>query len=157
MTTDQIIVGQKYSIASFVSDIGIIKKYKVTSIDGGKASVSKKGIITAKKPGTVVITPIFKNGATGYTITAKISKPVLTTKKLLMSVGSENSDLASLLLGVPADNIVGYSIKTSSKKPVIKLENGKITALKKGKAKLYIDVLNKQYMRKRYTVTISVK
>ena len=55
-----VIVNQNYDVTKCFNNMEGIYKYKVESLNGGKAKVSKKGILKGKKPGLVRITPVVK-------------------------------------------------------------------------------------------------
>jgi uncharacterized protein YjdB len=121
------------------------------------ATVNKTtGKITPKKKGTTKITATALNG-TKLTLTVKVVPKAKALKKVTLTKAPKSlkvgktAQLKIKLTSTSATNIV-VKFK-SSKLKIIKVDKaGKITALKKGKAKITVSIGQKKYTR-----TITVK
>jgi uncharacterized protein YjdB len=120
------------------------------------ATVNAKGKIKAKKTGTVKITATALNGKK-LTINVKVVKKAVKLKKLTLKKPPKTmkaGKTAILKLKVTSAKATNLRVKfSSSNKKVLTVDKaGKLTALKKGKAKITVKIGNKKYTR-----TISVK
>lgn len=101
------------------------------------ASVSKSGIITAKKKGTTKVTIYLKNNLKA-TITIKVTTPKvqLNAKKLPMKIGQKTSDL-KIKSKIKTDKVQKW---TSSNKNIVSVnkKTGKLTAKKIGTATITV-------------------
>ena len=143
-------VNQKYSVLGFFPMDLEICKFAVIKVDEGKATISKKGILKAKKPGRVKIVPCIKDGKKvkmleDKAVTVTIKKVSFSEKKLILKPGAE-IDISRYLKEVPTNsNTVSYSV-AKSKKPVAQLdrETATLKALKTGKTKVTATITNNQ-------------
>lgn len=106
---------------------GSKKSYKFSTSDKSIATVSSKGVITAKKTGSVTV----KIKSNGTTVSKKISvkKPKLSLNKSSLSLAKGKTFLLEATT-VPAKSKITWS---SSKKSVASVDkNGKIKAVKTG-------------------------
>jgi uncharacterized protein YjdB len=120
------------------------------------ATVNAKGKIKAKKAGTAKITATALNGKR-LTINVKVVKKAVKLKKLTLKKPPKTMKAgraAILKLKVTSAKATNLRVKfNSSNKKVLTVDKaGKLTALKKGKAKITVKIGNKKYMR-----TISVR
>lgn len=81
LATIKLIKKMKYDISGYFYSLSPVG-YKVSSPDGAKASVTKKGMLTVKKCGTIIITPVVKDGKKKVevpttTLTVKVIEPIL--------------------------------------------------------------------------------
>ena len=153
-------VGQKQSVKEYFDAIEGIKKYKVTSTDGGKATVNKNGVLTVKKSGTITITPMIKDGKkwveAGKSITIYVSKPKFEGKLTASYIGQTIS-ANTILTGVPTNsNTVKWSVP-NDKVCSINSETGEITVKGKGKVKITATITNDQDFVSKLTTTLTVK
>lgn len=153
----EIAIGQKYSVAYAFEDVKDIKKYVVKSEDGGKASVSKKGLLKPKKAGKITVYPVDsskKQLADGITIVIK--KPVFTEKKLIGTAVGQTISCNSIVKDIPAGSEVKWS---SSKESVATIDpqTGTVTILKKGTTKIRCEIKNSYGSVKKLTITLKVK
>lgn len=152
---------QKYDVSVYFKDVQNIKKYKVIKIDGGKASVTKKGILKAGKEGTVSIVPYIKNGkklvpASVEPLVIKITKPVIAKSIKSEKIG-ETINASTYLTDVPSNsNKVVWSVP-NEKVCKIDAETGVITVLNKGKVKITALITNDQGNVAKLSTTLTVK
>lgn len=110
---------------------------KLTGAKGFKSSnkkiatVTKKGVVSFKKAGTVKIT--FKKGKKTYTVTLKVKKPVLTLSKSKLTVKVKKTATVKAKKVTPV-NPVKWSVKN---KKIATVKNGKIKGVKKGTTYVY--------------------
>ena len=129
------------------------------------AKISSTGVLTGVKTGNVVVTATAKDGSSKLgTKTVSISNPVYslklldTDKKIELNTGQARTLLAPTIiskdttLGAPAK---GVAFKSSNPKVASVDTNGKIIALKTGKA--IITVMAKDGTKKYDTSTVNVK
>lgn len=81
-----LVTKQKYKLANYFLQVPTVG-YKVSSPDGAKASITKKGIITVKKAGTIIVTPLIKDGKKKveeprYSLTIHVVDPVFNDSLL---------------------------------------------------------------------------
>ena len=100
------------------------------------ATVSKTGVVTAKKAGTAKITATIKVNGKNKTVTCKVTvkKPSIKLKKssATLKVGATTTIKAT---STPAGKV---TFKSSNKKVATVDGNGKVTAKKKGTAKITV-------------------
>lgn len=114
------IVKQKLDMTLYFPD-AVIDKYVVTSLDTGKAVVTKKGILTAKKAGKVLITPMKKVGSKYEAITElkpvtiEILAPSFDKTKMVSTYIGEKIELTDLLSGFDGQQIVSWSFGNTTK------------------------------------------
>ncbi len=142
-----LVKGQKFTLDNWSldeSDKDKLKAYKKL------ISISKKGKVNAKKPGTAVIVKKDVSGNIVQSISVNITKPELTNKKLKLEAGVAGKDSGSVALK-NADNIDVYYYSAA---PDVALVNpdGSVTAVAKGSAKIVAYANGTAY-----TATVSVK
>ena len=107
-----------------------------SSSNSGVVTVDQNGTLEAVAAGTATITVKTTDG--GYTATCKVTvKPVAVTEVLLdkISVTMKVGDMLVLSATVQPENVSYKAITWSSSAPsVVKVENGKLTALAEGSA-----------------------
>lgn len=107
-----------------------------SSSNSGVVTVDQNGTLKAVAAGTATITVKTTDG--GYTATCKVTvKPVAVTEVLLdkSSVTMKVGDMLVLSATVQPENVSDKTITWSSSAPsVVKVENGKLTALAEGSA-----------------------
>lgn len=107
-----------------------------SSSNSGVVTVDQNGTLKAVAAGTATITVKTTDG--GYTATCKVTvKPVAVTEVLLdkSSVTMKVGDIFVLNATVQPENVSDKTITWSSSAPsVVKVENGKLTALAEGSA-----------------------
>ena len=107
-----------------------------SSSNSGVVTVDQNGTLEAVAAGTATITVKTTDG--GYTATCKVTvKPVAVTEVLLdkSSVTMKVGDMLVLSATVQPENVSDKAITWSSSAPsVVKVENGKLTALAEGSA-----------------------
>ncbi len=128
------------------------KTVKWISSKKSVATVSSKGVVTAKKTGKVTITAKADGKTKKCTITVKKApkKISLNAKKKTLKKGKKFQIKVKLPKNT-ASNKITY--KTSNKKVAIVSASGKVTAKKKGKATITATTFNK----KKATLKITVK
>lgn len=118
------------------------------------ATVSKKGKITGKKPGTAIITVTMKSGATAECKVTVQSKPVknkIKFKKSLYQLSTGNTVATKFSRNNDFDTIKSFA--SSNKKIVTVTKSGVIKGMKPGKAK--ITVKTKSGAKATVTVTVN--
>lgn len=145
-------LGAKESLQlEVVNDKGCEVAYSYSSSNTKVATVDKNGVVTAKKAGTAVITATSYNGLTAdceISVGKAPSKVTLSAKSLDMGEGQSETLVAEINSG--SFGAVAFS---SSKESVATVdENGVITAVSKGTAK----ITAKTYNGKKATCTVSV-
>lgn len=164
IAVDSIVVKQKYNISGlFVHMTSSPVKYKVESVDGGKASVNSKGVLTARKAGTVRVTPYIKVGrkmalSMADAILIEIRQPVLDKRKMYGTYAGQIISGKDYCQIKPGMDSLRFYVK-SSKNPVVSVDanTGDITALRSGKTKVYVEIQNKQGFRATYSQYVTVK
>ncbi|SKC05508.1 Ig-like domain (group 2) [Lachnospiraceae bacterium] len=107
-----------------------VKSYKLDKSEKKIIRVSKSGIVKVKKTGTVTLEVVGKNGENHeFTIYAEVPKAV---KKTVTSAGSFNA--SELVKDAEYSKPTGY--KSSNEKVAKVSENGIITVLSKGSARI---------------------
>ncbi len=127
-------IKQKQNISSYLGTT--YKKYQYSQ--KGIVSISSKGIITAKKAGTVKVTGCVKQGknwvASGSSVTLTVEKPYFANKTLDASYAGQKLNAANNLKGVSQKPSSWQSSKSSV--AAIDSSTGEITVLKGGSAKI---------------------
>lgn len=152
---------------SAVKVSGLMKGEKVTSWKSSKKSVaivSSKGKITAKKVGTAKITAKTSKGRS-VSVTVKVQKKAVTTTKLTVTSGTKGVTIKNKNLTIkkgqkvtlktaltPITSTSKVTFKSSDKKVATVSSSGKITAKKKGTAKITVTS-----GKKKVTLTVKVK
>lgn len=113
-------------------------------------SISKKGKVTVKKPGEVVIVKKDAGGNVLQSIAVNITKPELTEKKLKLEAGVVDKDTGSVELK-NAENINVYYYSSAPDVATVD-QTGKVTAVAKGSAKVTAYANGTAY-----TASVSVK
>ena len=151
---DAFAVGQKVSISQLFG-----KSYAKYAVEPkGYASVSSKGLLTAKKAGSVNVVGLIKSGKkwvrdTDNAIEIEIEKPSFEEKTVLLSYAGETFDANDNL---EATSCVPSSWATSNAKVLtIDKETGLITAEKSGTAKVSA-VFGEGKNAAKYSFTIKV-
>ena len=142
-----LVKGQKFTLQGWSlddKDKGQLKAYKKL------ISINKKGQVKVKNAGTAVIVKKDVSGNVVQTISANITKPELSNKKLKLEAGVDGKDTGSVALK-NADNIEVYYYSAAPDVAFVD-EDGNVTALAKGSAKItaYANGMA-------YTATVSVK
>lgn len=140
----------KATVSGSLSD----KTVTWSSSDRKIATVSKTGVVTGKKVGTVTITATTKDGKK---VNAVVTVTSITLNKKSVSLGKGESFVIQPTLSKgTTDKLSGVRFATSNKKivRVVKTKNGKATikAIKTGKAK--ITVTSKSGAKQVLTVTV---
>lgn len=145
-------IGEKYQLNPVISPVTTTDKVTYTSSNKKVATVSSRGLITAKKAGTAKIT--VKSGKKKYTITVKVAAPQPTgisgvpgTKSLKKG---KSFTIKSKLTPSGATAKITYT--SSNKKVATVNSKGKVTA--KGKGTAVITVKAGSITR---TCTVTVK
>ena len=142
-----------------LSDISI-KKYKC---DLKKlASVSAKGVVRAKKEGSVAITGYKKEGKKYVPVVSvriDISKPVFKIvnadgAKCDLTYEGQTADLSAYVTNLPKGQSVGFTVPSKNKS--VSLDGSVITALKNGSVKFSCIIGEGKYAAK-YTAVLKVK
>ncbi len=98
------------------------------------ASVTKNGLVTAKKTGSTVIT--WTKGAKKYTCAIQVVKAPKISKTELTLKEGESEELT-----VKKSGNKELSVKWSSSDPsIVTVKDGKVTAVSEGKAKIYVKI-----------------
>lgn len=154
-TYPTLLVKQKVDISSYFTED--IVGYKVISL-GGKASITKKGIITPSKAGYITVVPYVKEGKKkvlddSQAIDLQIAA-ITTYKPTLTYIGK--SIKAEDYLTIP---VTGQSITYSTKSKTIALDTktGEVTALKSGTATVKVTITNKQGYSISKSISIKIK
>ncbi|MBQ8506144.1 MAG: Ig-like domain-containing protein [Clostridia bacterium] len=143
-------VGEPFQLIP-ANDKGVPANYAYASSDAKIATVDKNGLVTAKKAGVSTITVSTYNGLTAVceiTIVKAPTKVTLSAAKLSMGVGQTEKLTVRLNNG----DIGSYSFSTSKASVATVDENGVITAVGKGTAKITATTYNK----KKATCTVTV-
>ena len=143
-----LVKGQKFTLgvdwSLDGSDKDKLKAYKKL------LGISKKGKVTAKKAGDVVIVKKDAGGNVIQSIAVNIIKPELTEKKLKLEAGVADKDTGSIELK-NAENIYVYYYSSAPDVATVD-QTGKVTAVAKGSAKVTAYANGKAY-----TASVSVK
>lgn len=147
--------GGKYTIESIVTPSNTTDKLTYKSSNSKIVKVSSKGVLTAKKDGKATIT-VKANSKVSKKIKVTVKKKAIALKKLSfskkkMAVKKGTVKFLSPKAG-PSNTTAAFKWKSSNSKVVSVSKNGKITAKKKGKAKITVSS-----GKKKATCTITVK
>lgn len=118
---------------------GTSKTVQWTSSSPATASVTKKGLVTAKKKGTAVITA--KIGKTKYTCKVTVQTPSISSTKQTISIGKK---IKLSLKGTNAKIVW----KSSDSRVASVTSSGLVTGKKAGSCTVYATVLGKKYICK---------
>ncbi len=155
--------GEKFSLKVKVKPSGAAKNISYRSSKKAVVSVSKKGVLKAKKAGKAVITISSKTKpkkkqkvtVTVYKKFQKVKKVALSQKKADIAVGDKLSLKASVS---PKKATVKKLAYTSSKKSVATVsKSGTVTAKKAGKAKITVYAEDGRGAKASCQVTVSEK
>lgn len=157
-------VKQKYNAAMFYEGIEEVAGYQV--IEGkGIAVVSKKGLVTAKKAGEVVIAPYKLVNKKKVVMTEVeplhlvVTKPAISGK-LVITNPKQIGDLNEFLINVPGNsNTVTWTVK-AVKKPYVTLDeknSNLIAPVRNGKVKVTAEIVNDQNYATKISMTVTVK
>lgn len=124
-----VVVKQKFDVSKFYEGINV-SKYIVTSPDTGKASITKKGMLTGKKAGKLMITPCQKIGRKYVPIEGlepvyiEIIAPYFIPEKMYATYLGEKIAVWELVTGYEDKQKLnmGHYI---TKKPVVEYIDGK--------------------------------
>lgn len=143
LSAEKKVLGVKEKYKLCVKTSGFTGKVKFKTSNKKIAVVSKSGVITAKKKGTVVITAYTGKGEQAVckvTVKKAPSYVKFTAKSKVVKKGKT----IQLKIKLPKDS-AGAVTYTSSNKKIVKVDkNGKIKALKKGKAVIRVKTYNKK-------------
>ena len=137
----------KASVESSLSDITL----KWSSSDKKVAAVTSKGIITGKKSGNVIITVITSDGKKAtckVTVKAAPKKITLNKKSITLKKGKSYK----LKYTITKNTYTTITFESNNKKVAIVDSNGKIKALKKGKAIITAKTANGKTAKCKVTV-----
>ncbi len=98
--TSPVVVKGRYDISGRFTISA--NKYRFVSSDKKVASVNKKGILKAKRPGSVTVTLQEKSGKKWTDVSSnviEVIQPALLTKTLTLSSGTQSYDLSRMLSG----------------------------------------------------------
>lgn len=144
--------GKKFTLKPVVSPITSLQKVIYSSSNKKVATVTSKGVITAKKAGTAKIT--VKSGSKKYVI--KITVPKTKTTKIAVAKDTvtlkkgKTYTLKPVLTPKNSDEVITF--KSSDKKIATVSSKGKVTAKKKGTAKITV-----KSGKKSITVKVTVR
>lgn len=126
--------GAKYSVVPVIAPITTLDKVSYSSSNKKVATVSKKGVITAKKSGKAKIT--VKSGKKKVTITVTVPKTQPTGITNIPAAKTLKKGKSTTLKAklAPASAEAKITYKSSNKKVATVNAKGKVTAKKKGTA-----------------------
>lgn len=152
----QVAVKQKFD-AKTILKTGYTKvKYKVVSVDGaGKASITKKGILTGKKPGKVKVMAFVGNQEMDSK-ELTIVKPMFTLSPVLFTKSSQVVSGNQILNNVPNGAVVTWLKPVKSSVISLDAMNGEMRPNKSGKVKVTAQITSNGYSVK-VPVTVRVK
>ena len=158
-TQRTILKGKKYTLKAKVGPKNATSK-AVTwkSSDKKIATVSSKGVVTAKKAGRVTITCTAKDGSNVYaTCSVTVANPVKTIKlnKKKVTIKKKGTYLLKATVGPKSATNKAVTWKSSNNKVATVSASGFVTAKKKGK--VTITVKAKDGSKKFAKCTITVK
>lgn len=159
-----IVVKQKYDVKEYFLNVKEqITKYKVETVDGGKAAITKKGILTGKKAGKVKVTPYVLDGKKAvlkpeYAEEFTIVNPLFIADNMKATYIGQTLSSEDYMNFEGDGNDIVFSTKELDD-PVILLdeESGEITACRPGSAKVKITFTNDQGLSVAITKTVTVK
>jgi uncharacterized protein YjdB len=146
--------GKKFTLRPVVTPITSQDKLTYQTSNKKVATVSKSGVITAKKVGKAKIT--VKSGKKKFTVTVKVQKTAVKTTKItglsktLVLKKGKKATLNPVITPVTSQDKLTY--QTSNKKVATVSKSGVITAKKAGKAKITM-----KSGKKKFTVTVTVE
>ena len=158
-TQRTILKGKKYTLKAKVGPKNATSK-AVTwkSSDKKIATVSSKGVVTAKKAGRVTITCTAKDGSNVYaTCSVTVANPVKTIKlnKKKVTIKKKGTYLLKATVGPKSATNKAVTWKSSNNKVATVSASGFVTAKKKGK--VTITVKAKDGSKKTAKCTVTVK
>lgn len=158
-TQRTILKGKKYTLKAKVGPKNATKKTVTWKSSNKKiATVSSKGVVTAKKAGRVVITCVAKDGSNVQaSCSVTVANPVKTIKlnKKKATVKKKSTYQLTATVGPKSATNKAVSWKSSNNKVATVSANGLVTAKKKGK--VTITVKAKDGSKKSAKCTITVK
>lgn len=146
-------------VPGITTDLYLVKGQKFTAGKGwntdkeGKKviSISKKGVFNAKKEGTAVIT--CGSGNNAHSVTIHVSAPKLETKSLKLEIDKADAIVSDqIVLNYDHENLDKVLWHSASPDVATVDQNGKVTAVSKGTAKVSAYINGKAF-----TCTVSVK
>jgi uncharacterized protein YjdB len=139
-TSASLLVGQTQQLKATVSpDNATDKSVSWSSSNANIASVDNAGLVTAQKPGSATITVVTTDGSKMATCDFTITQPVSGVSLDKTSLTLTEGDQATLTATIKPDDASNKEISWSSDSPSIAtVENGKVTALKEGSAKITV-------------------
>lgn len=159
-----VVVKQKYDVNEFFVNVKEqITKYKVETVDGGKATVTKKGILTGKKAGKVRVIPyvlVDKKAILKpeYAEEFVIVNPVFVADNMKATYVGQTLNCEDYMTFQGEGNDVVFTTKELDD-PVILVDEdtGDVTACRPGSAKVKITFTNEQNLSVSITKTFTVK
>lgn len=144
-------VGEKYTVKATVTHANATGTVTFSSNKTSVATVSSKGIITAKKVGTANITVKTINGKTATcSVTVKKAPTSIKTNKKTMTLKINKTYQLKPIL---SKNSAGSIVYKSSKSSVVSVDkNGKLKARKMGSAVITMKTYNKKSFKVKVTV-----
>ena len=148
---DQVIgSGEEFSVSAFISGSRDCIPTKYSSSKSSVLKIDKKtGVAKAKKNGTAKISVWYGNAK--YTAKFEVKMPVISEKKTAVKLGeTKKLEIANALDGAE------YRWESSKESIVTVSEEGVLTPVKKGKAKItmYYTINGKEYVGSSCTITI---
>ena len=144
-------VKEKLSLKATLLPSGNAASLSFHSSNTGVATVSSKGVVTAKKVGSATITAVAGNGVTAsaqITVKPAPKKVTLNKKTATLKKGKKLSLKAKLTKGSAS----ALTWKSSNPKVAKVNSKGKVTALKKGKATITVKTFNGKTAKIKITV-----
>ncbi len=144
-------VNEKFTLKATVTPKNATNKVSWSVDKKSVASISSKGVITAKKAGKAVITAKIDKQTVKCTVTVKKApKSIrLNAEKKTLKKGKKFQIQVTLPTNT-ASNEITY--KSSGKKIATVSDNGKVTAKKKGKATITVKTFNNKKAKLKITV-----
>lgn len=135
------------------------KKLTWTSSDNEIVTVSSTGVLTARKPGTAIITVTTSNGISDTCNVTVISE--ITSVALNLTAVSIEEGTSQLLRATinPSDTTSSKELTWKSSNPSVATvdQNGEITAVKKGIATITVETINGKKAECKVTVNPAVE
>ena len=142
--------GEEFSVSAFISGSRDCRPTKYASSKSSVLKIDKKtGVAKAKKNGTAKISVWYGNAK--YTAKFEVKMPVISEKKATVKLG----ETKKLEIGNALDG-AEYRWESSKESIVTVSEEGVLTPVKKGKAKItmYYTINGKEYTGSSCTITI---